>query len=262
MSLKNLSTLCALCAGLSLASATTAAEIAFDRFGGDDLGLVSFTGEESYSSPGDGFQEYNSGDSAPFALIDASVGTFLTDTLGIIVDDVNGAYDAAFGAVDVVNGDNPDGTGTAVWTFDTTGASDLVVSFDMAAMGDFESSNDGWTIEIDVDGSLAATFTTSIDEDGDLDYTLADGDVFNLSDPMLLEGTVLSNVFTTFSTGNLGAGDEVTFTFSGSGDGGSEAVALDNIVIEGTVIPEPASLAIVLLGASMAGAVSMRSRLG
>ncbi len=235
--------------------------LAYDNFGGDDLNLVSLTGEESYGSPGDGFQEYNSGDSAPFALIDASVGTFPGDSLGIIVDAPDGSYDPAFGAVDVVNGDNPDGIGTAVWTFDVTGASDLTVSFDFAAMGDFESSNDSWTIDVAVDGSILETFTTTIDEAGALNYTLADSSVVNLSDPMLLNGTVLSNVFTTFTTGNLGSGDTVTLTLSGGGDGGSEAIALDSIVVEGTTtgaVPEPGSFILVMLGAALAGMIRLR----
>ncbi|MFN3165531.1 MAG: PEP-CTERM sorting domain-containing protein [Phycisphaeraceae bacterium] len=222
--------------------------VAYDNFGGDNLNLTSLAGEESYSSGGDGFQAYDGSvpDSAPFALIDASNGTFPGDSLGILIDDANGNYNSAFGAVDVINGDNPDSIGTAVWTFDFPLSPDLDISFDFAAMGDFESSNDAYTITIEVDGNNVATFTTSVDENADQDYTLADGSVQTLNDPLLLDGTVLSNAFTTFSTGNVGPGSQVVLTLSGATDGGSEAVALDNITV--TSIPEPTSLALLGLG--------------
>ncbi len=249
-------TLLAAAAAATLAAAAQAEVVAFDRFGGDDLNLTSFTGEASYSSPGDGFNEYDSGESAPFALIDSSAGTFTTDSLGIVVDDATGAYDPFFGATDTVNDDNSSGDEQAIWTFDISSVvSGLSVSVDLGAMGDFESS-DLYNISVQVDGGpIVPVFTGSVDEDGSQDYTLADGDTFTLDDPFLINGTALSNVYTTFSAPVAGTGSTLSVILDATLNGGSEAIALDNLVIEG-VVPEPATAG--LLG--LAGLAVLRRR--
>lgn len=241
-------TLTTLSAAALLASlGTTAhAQVAFDNFGGDDLNLTSFTGEATYSSAGDGFGEYASGMPAPFALLDDSLGAFLPDTLGIVVNAADGlSYDAFFGATDTTNGDNATGEETAVWTFDFASTDNLVVSFDAAAMGDFEST-DVFSVTIEVDSSVVATFTSSVDEDATATYFMASGTQVDLDDPLSLNGVELGKNFTTFSTGNLGTGSQVVVTLDVTTDGGSEAFALDNISVG--VIPEPSSLALLALG--------------
>ena len=219
--------------------------VAFDNFGGDDLNLTSFTGEAAFSSAGDGFNEYDSGEGAPFALLDDTLGVFTPDTLGIVVNAADGsAYDAFFGAVDTQNGDNS-GVITATWVFDVTGSTDLEVSFDIAAMGDFETS-DVYTVSVQIDGGTPVSIDLLVDESLTQNYILASGTSVDLDDPMQIGATTLTNVFQTFSTGNLGAGDTVTITVDAQLDGGSEAIALDNVTI--TNIPEPTSLALLALG--------------
>ena len=128
-----------------------AAIVAFDLVNGGSSKLNSFTDapEIPFSSGGDGFQKYtrNPGnENIPFDLADDSISVFTTDTQGIVDEtDLN----PFFGLVDTVNSDTT-GSVSAIWEFNVSGASELWVSIDVAAMGDFESSDVvGWTYSID-----------------------------------------------------------------------------------------------------------------
>ena len=74
----------------------------------------------------------------PFAVLDDSLVIFPTDNLGIIKD---GNTDVFFGVVDTENPQNS-GPVIATWSFNVSGATGLVLSIDMGAMGDFESKAD------------------------------------------------------------------------------------------------------------------------
>ena len=259
----------ALLAALAAASPAAFGQvIASDRFGGDDLNLTSFTGEASFSSAGDGFNEYASGDDAPFAVIDDSAEDFPGDSQGIVVssgtkdetDTSPYTYDAFFGAVDTENGDNT-GPITATWSFDISGGTAAFLSVDLAAMGDFEdgvndsgpSIGDSFTVSYSIDGGPTVDFvTTQVLKvpPTTQDYTLADGDTFTLDDPIAassaLNGTVvLDNNFTTF-TAAIADGSTLDLFFTAQIDGSSEAFALDNIVI--SAVPEPTTAGLLALG--------------
>ncbi len=125
--------------------------------------------------------------SIPFAVLDDSLVIFPGDTQGIIKD---GNLDEFFGIVDTINPQNPSGPVSATWEFDVSGATGLVLSIDMGAMGDFESSDSfEWTYSIDGSPELTA-FSSTVDEAGSFTYTLEDGDMFTLNDPMLVQGTI------------------------------------------------------------------------
>ncbi|SEN70521.1 Ig-like domain-containing protein, partial [Palleronia pelagia] len=120
--------------------------VAFDLVGSASQNLLSYSnpfdpagGGTGFASPGDGFGIFDRDDSAsvPFALLDDSLAIFTPDSLGIIKD---GNADAFFGITDTENGDNA-GPVTAEWVFDIAGFSDLELSVDFGAMGDFESSD-------------------------------------------------------------------------------------------------------------------------
>ncbi|MEM7610593.1 MAG: endonuclease/exonuclease/phosphatase family protein [Pseudomonadota bacterium] len=206
--------------------------IAGDLLEGESIGLLSYDNPstDAFSSPGDGFQIYQRGfsGSIPFSVLDDSLVTFTSDTLGII-DDNN--LNPFFGATDTVNGDNA-GPVTATWVFDVSGGSDLALLVDIGAMGDFETS-DTFTFSYSFDGGAASdAISIVVDEAGSVDYVLASGTMVSLDDPMTIDGVALTNVLQTFAAGLEGSGDELTITFTASTDGGSEALAFQNLRIE------------------------------
>ena len=205
--------------------------VAFDMVASADQNLTSFTNpfDGAFSSPGDGFQKYQRGvsPSIPFAVLDDSLSIFPADMLGIIGE---GNTDEFFGVVDTQNPQN-NGPVSATWVFDISGATDLLLSIDMGAMGDFETSDFfEWSYSVD-GGPTMTAFSSSVDSAGSFTYTLEDGDSFLLNDPMLVQGTILSNELATYSAPIVGSGSELTLTLTAVTNGGSEAIAFQNIVL-------------------------------
>lgn len=124
------------------------------------------------------------------------------------------------------------------WEFNIGGAENLSLSIDMAAMGDFEAEDDSyvWTYQID-DGPVEPIFTSSVDEDGSQNYTMESGLAVTLEDPLLINGTVLSDEFQTLTAPIAGSGSTLRLTLTAATDGGSEAYAAQDIVIAGDVPP-------------------------
>jgi hypothetical protein len=212
--------------------------IASDMDGSTSLNLVSHTNAYAgaFASAGDGFEKYQRwvSPSIPFGVLDDSLSIFPSDSVGIIKES---NFDVFFGIVDTQNSQNS-GPVTATWVFDISGASSLGLSIDMGAMGDFES-NDFFTWTYSIDGGPTQTaFASSVDEAADHTYTLAGGSSFTLNDPMLMQGTVLTNDLATFSTLISGSGSQLTLTLTAQFDGGSEAVAFQTIRIA-EVDPQP-----------------------
>ncbi len=227
--------------------------IAKDTFD-ESLNLTSFSQNPApgaYSSTGDGFQKYQVGVSPtiPSQLVDDSLNGFPNDTLGIVNSAVK--TDVWFGITDTVNGDNlpvgSPGEVTATWEFNVAGAFDLQVSIDMAAMGDFEATGVNgdrfnWTYQFD-SGPVLALFTSTVDEALSQTYTLADGDMFTLDDPLQMTTTdsqtfTLSNLFQTLTSPLSGIGDTLRIQLIAKTDGGDEGYAFDNLLIEGTTFVE------------------------
>ena len=210
---------------LLMTGSAIAGNLAFDMVGSADQNLISFTNpyNGAFSSGGDGFQKYQRGvsGSIPFSIMDDSLVIFPGDSLGIIK---NGNTDVFFGANDTVNGDTS-GPVSATWVFDISGASNLGLSIDMGAMGDFESSDTvEWTYSIDGSPVLSA-FTVNVDESIDHTYTLEGGASFTLNDPAQVDGVTLTNDLTTHSVLLAGTGTELTVTLTININGGSEAFA-------------------------------------
>jgi len=195
--------------------------------------LTSYTNPwtGAFTSAGDGFQQYSrsASPSIPYSLADDSLSIYTGDNLGIIKE---GNTDTFFGATDTVNGDTS-GPVAATWVFDISGAADLGLSIDMGAMGDFESS-DTFTWEYSIDGSATSVaFTNTVDEAGSNTYTMEGGLLVTLNDPMLMNGTILTNDLATFTTPLTGTGSELTLTLTASTNGGTEAFAFQNLIING-----------------------------
>ncbi|WP_217358699.1 ExeM/NucH family extracellular endonuclease [Thalassococcus sp. S3] len=208
--------------------------VAFDMVGSSSENLTSFTNTApAFSSLGDGFGKYQVGvsGSIPFAIVDDSNADFAGDQLGII--DASSNTDEFFGVVDTENGDNS-GPVSATWSFDIAGFEDLSLSVDVGAMGDFEA-DDSFTLSYNIDGGAEVTlFEFRADEDASQTYTLADGDDFTLSDPLTVAGSgeVLTNILQTLSADLDGTGAELNVTLTATADGGSEAFAMQNLIIE------------------------------
>ncbi|MCA9237607.1 MAG: hypothetical protein KDA44_19175 [Planctomycetales bacterium] len=197
----------------------------------------------TYNESTEGFGVYQVGVSGaiPSNLRDDSNNGSPTDSIGIV--DTATKTDAWFGATNLANTNNATGEASATWEFDIAGASALQVSIDMAAMGDFEAGGGipdffNWTYQID-GGGEQPLFTSSVDEAGSATYTLADGGLRSVADPLSMTpagGTTveLSNVFQTLTAFLTGVGDVLTLHLMASNDG-PEAYAFDNILVEGLV---------------------------
>jgi predicted extracellular nuclease len=213
--------------------------VAYDMVGSASQNLVSYTNvwTDAFTYSSDGFQKYQRwvSPTIPYSVLDDSLSIYTGDSLGIIKE---GNTDEFFGVTDTVNGDTS-GPVSATWVFDVSGTSDLSLSIDMGAMGDFESS-DFFVWEYQFDGGTVETaFANTVDEAGSYTYTLEGGSSYTLSDPMLVDGTILTNDLQTFSTALSGSGSQLTLTLTASTDGGSEAFAFQNIYITSADGPPP-----------------------
>lgn len=253
-------------AALGLSGAASADIIAFDLVGSGSQNLISHTNPQAgaYSSAGDGFEIYQRGvsGSIPFAVLDDSLATFPPDTQGIIDDNNTGRF---FGVTDTVNSDPLSDTVSASWDFDISGYGDLSLSIDIGAMGDFEDDipsaggEDFFTLSYSIDGGpLAVLFDSMVDEAISQTYTLAGGFTTTLDDPLTLDGVSLSNQLQTFTSMLAGTGSVLTLTLTAMTNGGTEAMAFQNMIIEGRAVPEPAMLA--LFGVGLAGLAFARRR--
>lgn len=198
-------------------------------------GTTASPGLNSFSDAGDAWGVYSFATSTAFGIIDESGAScdpvFATDNQGFIGCDFVGNY---FGVVDLENNEFS-GEASVQWDFNITGATDMTVCIDMAAMGDFESAGDAFNFFYSIDGSTPTPlFTSSVDEAGSQNYTMDDSDVFSINDPLLMDGTMLDENFQTLSKAIAGTGSVLSIILIAETDGGSEAFALDNIVIKGT----------------------------
>lgn len=228
--------------------------IAFDMVGSASQNLSAYNNPftDAFGSPGDGFQIYQRGvsSSIPFAVLDDST-TFTSDSIGI-VDSTN--TDTFFGIVDTQNGDNS-GPVTAEWVFDINGASNLSMSIDMGAMGDFENSDEfNWSYSID-GGAVAALFDGIVDESIAQDYTLESGSMFTYNDPMTVNGVSLSNEFMNFSNMINGTGSSLSIFLTATTNGGTEGIAFQNLIISGDAmdVSEPSMLVLFGFGLGLVG---------
>lgn len=205
------------------------------------LNLISetITVDNPFMSFGDifGSTNANSGapDNAPFSVIDdsnpACPSFFPNDNQGVVPC----SYPSRFFAMS--DTENPDNMGdvSAEWVFDISGSVNLTnIKIDMSAMGDFEVANDNFIWSYSIDGGPSAViFNMMPDEAISATYTMFDGDMFTLNDPMKVNGILLLNNFTTFTAPVSGSGSQLTLRLEGMGDGGAEALAWDNIEILG-----------------------------
>jgi len=212
--------------------------IAYDMVNSTSFNLIdyqnSYTG--AFSSGGDGFQKYQRGVSVsiPYSVLDDTT-TYTSDELGIVNSSNNEEF---FGITDTKNGDNS-GDVVSSWVFDINGKTDLGLQIDIGAMGDFESS-DVFIITASIDGAPAVeVFNTITDGSASLTYTLESGKTVSLNDPLMINGTVLSNILTPVRAAISGNGSELTIRLTAYADGGSEAFVMQNLQVLSDFFVEP-----------------------
>jgi hypothetical protein len=207
-----------------------------------------------------------------FGIVDRSINNaFADDSVSIFVDDLEGIIpetktDFFVGFADIVNGDNPSGEAIVEWTMDAAGQTGLELSFEIAAMGDFEpadvlqftASFDGGTPTViaelqgsDIDvftytmdgGALASPFGNGNVEDANGDPVLdADGNTIpetNTPDPFCFIGAgtvsepeiIIINEFQTLTFPITGSGTTLTLALSFNGNASGETMAIDNVQV-------------------------------
>jgi len=77
--------------------------------------------------------------------------------------------------------------------------------------------------------------------------------VVGLNDPVLMNGSLLSNILTTSTIALSGTGSLLTLTLTANTDGGTEPFAFQNIVVSGEsddtgTVPVPTTVALLGLG--------------
>ncbi len=223
--------------------------IARDLSHAPTFGLLDYSNNyrDAFSSSSDSAQIYQKGiDAIPAALIDDTLSNPLDD-LGIITSSNTVPF---FGIVDTTNPNNPSGDIEASWLFNIDGFKQLLFSIDIAAMGDFESSDFfSWHYQIDNLG-WQSLMTSSTDEQSSNSYQLESNKVINLNDPLSTNGRLLSNNFSAFTKSISGTGSILALKLNAVTNGGSEAIAFQQLLISGesiTDISEPNQWPIIML---------------
>ena len=171
--------------------------------------------------------------------------------------------DGFFGVVDLDNPQNTSGTGTVTWTVNTAGMSNLSLSIDAGAMGDFEAPGSAFPDHFSFDVKFdSGSFTTVMDFTIDPNNltsshtyrSMDDGNMYTIDDPLFFLGAdgvlgggddvVLdksnpnTGVLDTFTATLPGTGTTMTLRFNAVNNGSDEAFAFDNIILnEGIVLP-------------------------
>lgn len=263
-----------------LAASAASAQLRIVDFDGNDIGLIGYTNDQivsngstngrlsdtwtysNYASFGDAFNPMSRGHLGPFTTGASQVGmpfAISDDSVvaatgnSVFAGDTSGFAGAArgkngfFGVTDTVN--NNSGVGVATFAFDITGLTDIHVSADFAAMGDFELS-DSFLFEYDIDGGgFQNLFVSSVDEAGSQNYLMDSGSVVSLNDPLSINGNLLDDDFQRIIAAVSGTGSTLTIRFTAVADGGTEAFGFDNLI----VVPTPGAVGLFGLAGLVAG---------
>ena len=212
-------------------SPTSAALIA-QEISTASLNLINY--QNSYQSGftrlDDHFQMVDANDPLGAQVLDRSLNQ--SDQLGILQPSFTGK---AFVISDTKNSDNSTGEAIASWIFDVSNAINLAFSINVAAMGDFESS-DSFSLSYQFDNQRAQElFAFNANEASSQQYRLASGAQITLDDPLAYNGQQLSNEFNSFHSTLLGQGSQLSVHLKANFDGGSEVAALSNLKIFGDI---------------------------
>ncbi|MEM1072285.1 MAG: hypothetical protein AAGH71_05640 [Planctomycetota bacterium] len=239
----------AIASAAALVAASSHGQIVIDDFDGGGVAAFNVSIDNSANNgafPSSGFDVFGITDrTVSFDFADDSAGSFPADEFGLAG---TSKTDRFFGVADLSNNDNPGGTGSASWTLSIAGLSNLAVSIEFAAMGDFEAGDNSHTFTYSIDGAPAQPLFT-IDSRDDVDafpYQMEGGAVVTIDDPLEVQGQgFITNSFNAFTASVIGSGSSLTINYeAGVNNGGFEPFAFDNLIL----IPTPASAALLGLG--------------
>jgi hypothetical protein len=147
-------------------------------------------------------------------------------------------------------------TRTLSYTFAITGYDSLALAFDWATSGSSTSRLASISYSID-GGASSSIFTAGTANTTDWTETFDNGTSFLRADSFGttvngVTGANLTDVFQNFAPTIAGTGNVLTITVSQSSTVGGTygGYGLDNLVLSGNVIPEPSSIALIVLGFS------------
>lgn len=212
--------------------------------------------QPGFTSPDDYFSEFSSNvfDTLPSSLIDESLISS-SDNLGFRSVTTSSQFDPIFALSDTVNSQTGGQWIAAQWLFSIDGYDSLNLGIDLAAMGDFETS-DKFEFDYAIDSAnLQTLFTVQTKTDQEMQYVMTSGKQVTFQDPLSLEGQLLTNEFATFNRGISETGKTLALRLRVKADSGSEIFGLRNINIFGeeksaTInVPEPSHTAAFLCAA-------------
>jgi len=215
---------------------TTLGSDTFDGGAGDLFQTRIFSPDNTANNgnfPSNDFDQFGiidpTGPDVPFDFLDDSI-SFPNDTFGILK---SGDRDKFFGMQDTFNNDNNDDV-RIDWTFDVSGYENISVAVDMAALGDFEASDElNFFAQID-DGTFQNPLSGAGDSGTFYEITLENGVTTNkYSSPFFDQAEydfLISNGPGTFTNAD-GETREITFSTVDNGQDG-DLVAQDGLLVE------------------------------
>ncbi len=210
--------------------------------------------KNTFSSYDDGFQIYNRSTSNNIAtsFLDDSLAD-TSDRLGVINSSNQKNF---FGIVDTVNPDNLANYASASWQIDISNLTSLLFVTDIAAMGDFETSDHFWW-QYSIDANpFTKIFESSTDEDSAENYQLENNTLVSLNDPLIINSRLLNNKFQHFSSPLVGNGKVLTLTLNAKFNGANEVVAFQNVNLKAQAnsinVQEPSSLMLCVIAFGLA----------
>lgn len=212
--------------------------------------LVNYHNSASglFKNSQDSFQIFpNTNRGIPDILIDNTISGS-SQFFGIITPSNPSAF---FGVTDTINSDNKKPV-SANWQFDISGLERLHMRVDIAAMGNFESSDwFSWHYSFD-NSPEQLIFSSVVDESISQTYQLGNGVLTKIDDPLIVNNALLSNQFKPFFGALSGQGKKLNVTLRANTNGSDEAFAFQNIQLQAetsviTNVNEPQALLLMII---------------
>lgn len=147
-----------------------------------------------------------------------------------------------------MDGDGNPAVNTKSYSINIAGYNNL--NFSVYLAEDDDGTDEDW----DAPDYLRITYSIDAGSPNNLLWIENDGSTFN-SAPLVDtdfdgtgDGTEITETFQQFSAGIAGTGSTLDLVFEFALDSGDEDISIDNVLVTGDVVPEPASMALLGLG--------------